>query len=35
MDQKIFESVDKYIASCSTDDALAAAEQSHKLEKFR
>jgi len=35
MDQKIFESVDKYISELfPQDDALAAAEQSHKLEKI-
>jgi predicted O-methyltransferase YrrM len=35
MDQKIFESVDKYISELfPQDDALAAAEQSHKLEEI-
>jgi caffeoyl-CoA O-methyltransferase len=35
MDQKIFESVDKYISDLfPQDDALTAAEQSHKTEKI-
>ena len=35
MDHKIFESVDKYISDLfPQDDALNAAEQSHKLEKI-
>ena len=35
MDQKIFESVDKYISGLfPQDDALSAAEESHKLEKI-
>jgi caffeoyl-CoA O-methyltransferase len=35
MDQKIFESVDKYISDLfPQDDALTAAEQSHKPEKI-
>jgi caffeoyl-CoA O-methyltransferase len=35
MDQKIFESVDKYISDLfPQDDTLTAAEESHKLEKI-
>ena len=35
MDQKIFESVDKYISDLfPQDEALTAAEQSHKPEKI-
>ena len=35
MDQKLFESVDKYISGLfPQDDALTAAEQSHKLENI-
>ena len=35
MDHKIFESVDKYISDLfPQDDALLAAEQSHKLENI-